>query len=228
MRPSRRRRHCPEFSEHPTMLVGVAHHSALPDGSLADLELGLDQGYHIARRAEQVADAGQHQPQRDEGDIDHRQVRGGWQPIEAPDVDSLEHGDAWVLTKTPGQLTITNVDRDHRAAPRRSKASVKPPVDAPTSRQTRPVGSSPKASSAAGQFFASPTDKFFGSRPGRGRRWGSTNWSGRSATSPATRTRPARTIAWARCRDGTSPWATSAWSRRTRPSTISAIFPARQ
>ena len=44
--------------------------------------------------------------------------------------------------------------REHRrgAAPRRSSTSVKPPVEAPTSRQTRPRGSMPNASSAAASF----------------------------------------------------------------------------
>ncbi len=39
-----------------------------------------------------------------------------------------------------------------RAAPRWSRASVKPPVDAPASRQTRPRGSTPNASSAPASF----------------------------------------------------------------------------
>ena len=42
------------------------------------------------------------------------------------------------------QLPAADIDRVDGAAPRSSSTCVKPPVEAPTSRQTRPRGSKPK------------------------------------------------------------------------------------
>ncbi len=100
------------------MLCGVAHDTTLPYGALPHLELRLDQRHDVARRAEQLAHARQHQPQGDERDIDHRQVGRDRQPIQIPDVDALHDGDSWVLAQGPGELAIADVDGDHpRRAP---------------------------------------------------------------------------------------------------------------
>src|ERR1700693_2689722 len=57
-----------ELAENSTMLFGVAHDATLPHRALPDLELRLDQRHDLARRAEQLAHAWQHQAQGDEGD----------------------------------------------------------------------------------------------------------------------------------------------------------------
>src|SRR5258708_34555606 len=49
-----------EATDHRAMLLRVAHHTPLPDRALADFELGLDQGHHVARQAEQLLDPGHH------------------------------------------------------------------------------------------------------------------------------------------------------------------------
>src|SRR5712664_1064577 len=102
-------REFPNLAEDLAMLVGVAYDATLPHGALANLELRLDQRHRVARRAEEFADARQHQPQGDERDIDHRQVRWDRQKVQVPDVDPFQYGDPRVLTKAPGQLAITDV-----------------------------------------------------------------------------------------------------------------------
>src|ERR1700737_4300326 len=107
-----------DLAEDPAMLFSIAHDASLPHRALPNLELRLDQRHHLARWAEQLADARQHEPQGDEGDVDHGQVCGDWQSVQMADVDPLQDGDPWVLAKTPGQLPVADVDSDHaRGAP---------------------------------------------------------------------------------------------------------------
>src|SRR6202011_3599073 len=117
----------PELTEDATMLFGIADYTTLAHRPFADLELGLDQGDDVSGRAEQLADTRQHQPEGDERNVDHRQVRRDGQPIEMADVDALQHDHPWVLTKTPGQLTVPDVDRDHRAGAATKQHVGKPP-----------------------------------------------------------------------------------------------------
>src|SRR5438874_8364756 len=53
----------PQGGEDLAVLIGVAHDPALPHGALTNLELRLDQGDDVARRAEEFADARQYEPQ---------------------------------------------------------------------------------------------------------------------------------------------------------------------
>src|SRR5581483_2660096 len=96
-----------------------------------------------------------------------------------------------------------------RAAPRCSSTSVNPPVEAPTSRQSSPAGSTSSASSACASFSA-PRET---NRAGR-----STASSAVSSTcSPALAwpgTSPARISACACARLSASPRSTSTTSRR--------------
>src|SRR2546422_952985 len=102
-----------------------------------------------------------------------------------------------------------------RAAPRWSRQSVKPPVEAPTSRQTRPATFIWKASSAWASF--SPPRLTNGERP-----WSSTPASLATRAPalltrlPSTRTSPARMRRAACSRLSTSPRSTSRRSMRTR------------
>ena len=101
------------------------------------------------------------------------------------------------------------------AAPRAKSTSVKPPVEAPTSRQTRPEGSSAKASSAAASLTP----------PRDAHGWGaSASIDASSATSsdaflsaaPPTLTSPAAIAACARARLEKKPRSTRRISARLR------------
>src|ERR1700736_4564627 len=59
-----------QLIENLVMLRRIPNHPTLPHRSLADLELRFDQGHDLAGRVEQIANARQHQPERDEGDVD--------------------------------------------------------------------------------------------------------------------------------------------------------------
>ena len=101
------------------------------------------------------------------------------------------------------------------AAPRWSRQSVNPPVEAPTSRQRRPAGSTPNALSAFASLIP-PRE----TNSGRASRSIATSVThelarlGGSAALAPTRTSPARTAAAARDRDEKSPRSASTVSRR--------------
>ena len=68
-------------------------------------------------------------------------------------VGVFEADDARIVAQRCVQLAAGRHRRRKRArAPRASSTCVKPPVEAPTSRQTRPAGSTPNASSACASF----------------------------------------------------------------------------
>src|ERR1700682_1319426 len=58
----------PELAEDPAMLFSIAHHATLPHRALPNLELRLDQRHHLARWAEQLADAPPDEAPGGEGD----------------------------------------------------------------------------------------------------------------------------------------------------------------
>ncbi len=100
-------------------------------------------------------------------------------------------------------------------APRLSRTSVKPPVEAPTSRHTRPVGSRPKASRPAASF--TPPREAYG--------WGASasiaalsaiSSEGFRSATPPTRTSPAAIAACARARLAKTPRSTRTMSARLR------------
>src|SRR3954452_6744683 len=103
------------------------------------------------------------------------------------------------------------------SAPACSRQSVKPPVEAPTSRQRRPAGSTPSASSALRSLIP-PRETYGGGASTPSSTSGSTSWPGLAAlASPGpSRTWPAITAAAARLRDAKSPRSASRESRRTR------------
>ncbi len=96
---------------------------------------------------------------------------------------------------------------------------MKPPVEAPTSRQIRPAGSIANASSAAASLCP-PRETYGSGASTASTTEGSTrspDLRSRRARSPSpTRTRPARTRACARVRDSARPRSTSSWSSRRR------------
>jgi hypothetical protein len=102
-----------------------------------------------------------------------------------------------------------------RRAPRCRSTSVKPPVDAPMSRQSRACTAIAKASSACASFSPPrPTYGWSGTRS-ESAMSGGTNVPGLSGVPDPACTCPAMISARARSRDGASPRSTSRVSRRT-------------
>ena len=103
----------------------------------------------------------EHEAERDERHVDRdeaRPVRGASSAVRVRAfVRSMEttRGSARSDSASWPRPDVEGVDA---AAPRCSRTSVKPPVDAPTSRQTRPLGSISNASSAAASLWPPRTD----------------------------------------------------------------------
>ena len=120
-------------------------HDALVQGRPPRLELGLDQRHDGDRRpGRSVGDRPEDEPERDERHVDDGQVDRLRQ-------DAAARGSGrWsaratttrgVAPEPVGELATPDVDGVDPPAPRCSRTSVKPPVEAPASRQTRPAGS---------------------------------------------------------------------------------------
>ena len=103
------------------------------------------------------------------------------------------------------------------AAPRESRTSVNPPVEAPASRQRRPSTAMSHRVSAASSLNP-PRLAQVASAPATTKASpAATNRAGLSAGAPPTVTRPAAIASWARSRLGASPRRTNSRSRRRRP-----------
>ncbi len=131
---------------------------------------------------------------------------------------------SWTTTRASEATDVASWPRPTstawtRDAPRWSNTSVNPPVEAPASRQTRPAGSTPNASSAPASF-SPPRDTYGSGAISSTAREPSTRSPGfrstRAASPDPTRTRPPSSSAWARLRDPATPRSTSSSSRRTR------------
>ena len=168
------------------------------------------------------ADGPEHEAERDERHVERDEADRLGEGVRRSgsgrsSVPSTRRGGPGAATRRAGRARRRA--RRRGCAPRCSRTSVKPPVDAPTSRQTRPVGSISNASSAAASLW--PPRETYGSRSTRSSGVvGSTRSPGlrsRRAASPSpTRTLPASTSACARVRVSTRPRSTRSWSSRTR------------
>ena len=96
----------------------------------------------------------QHEPLRDEAHVADDRARRFADHLrrQGARVEAFERTDARIRREPRVELAVADVDRDDGLAPRSSSTSVKPPVEAPTSRQASPAGSRAKASSAAASF----------------------------------------------------------------------------
>ena len=81
---------------------------------------------------------------------------------------------------------------------------MKPPVDAPTSRQRSPAGSTANARSAVSSF-SPPRDTYRGGATSSTAAPAGTAVPALVTTAPSTSTRPAMISAWARLRDSVRP-----------------------
>ena len=96
-------------------------------------------------------------------------------------VGALDHGHALVLAQAVVELAVGDVERDRRAsAPRWSRQSVKPPVEAPTSSARRPATSTPSVSSALASLTP-PRETYGGGPSTSSSTSASTSWPGFSA-----------------------------------------------
>ena len=133
----------------------IAHHAALPHLPASRLELRLHQrDDRRRRRAARAATAGSTSASEmnDTSTVTRSGASGSiaasrWRTLVRSSTTTRG-----ILAQRPGELAVADVDRDHARAPRRSRQSVKPPVDAPTSSATAPATSMPNASSAPASF----------------------------------------------------------------------------
>ena len=144
--------------------------------------------------------------------------------VERPGVDALHRHDARVAPEPLGELPVARRrPRRPGVAPRCSRTSVKPPVEAPTSSATRPAGIHAERVERREQLVRAAADP---RRPpatsiGTSIATRSPLLRSRRAPSPSpTRTWPASSSAWARARVSASPRSTRSWSRRIRRAVV--------
>ena len=131
--------------------LGIAHDALAARGLFAaDLELRLHERDELAAGAGAPRDRGEQLAEADERRVDDDEIAGPptLLGLERSRVRPLQHDDARIDAQLVRELAVADVDRDDLAAPRWSRQSVKPPVDAPTSRQRCRAASTPNVSSA--------------------------------------------------------------------------------
>ena len=170
VRPRRRPRRAPPRPAAPDRAPRPPSHAFRPTSNC---------GFTIGQIAVR-ARAG-HQRRQDQAQRDERQVGDG-EVDRAADrlrrqrthVGAFQDGHPGITTQRPGQLPVPHVDRDHLGRASRNSTSVKPPVEAPASRQRRPATVSPCGRNAASapaslcpprETYSSPRRR----RPARGR-----------------------------------------------------------
>ena len=188
--------------------------------ALAELELRLDHRQQRAAGRQAAGDRGHHLGQRDERDVDRRQPR----PV-GKLVGGRARARCCARSRSPGDRfagpsRVGRGRRRVRSLLRRraaSRQSVKPPVEAPTSRQSSPATSIASASSAFSSLIP-PRETNRGSSLRSSSASSATSWLGFSASGPSRpiRTRPARTDSAALVRDGARPRSASNASIRCR------------
>ena len=128
----------------------VADDAALADLVAPGLELRLDQRDDVAAGREQRRHDRQDRAQRDERDVDRDDAEAAGVGRAAASGCSvrafmpLEHDDPRIAAQRQSSWPWPTSSATTRAAPRWSRTSVKPPVDAPMSSASRPSTSMPK------------------------------------------------------------------------------------
>ena len=118
-----------------------------------------------------------------------------------PRVDAFETDDARVVAQPPVELVVTDVERDHAAAPRSSRTSVKPPVEAPMSSAFAPRTSRREHVERVRELQAAAADPRVIGLAQRDLAVSSTGVPAFVTRTPSTSTSPARMSARARSRD---------------------------
>ncbi len=92
-----------------------AHNAALANASRSELKLRLDQRNDVGGTRQELDERREHLRQRDEAAVNHREIGRMWQSSrrKVADVGPVHHRDPWILSDPPGQLPISNIDRDH-------------------------------------------------------------------------------------------------------------------
>src|SRR5207247_7614956 len=93
----------------------AAHHAALPPPPTPHLELRLHEREDGGARPYHARHYGEHGSERDEGDVDGRQIGGLRQHgrRESTRVRALDHEHARILPELPRELPVADVERDH-------------------------------------------------------------------------------------------------------------------
>ena len=151
--PRTRATHHPGEGCDPRRRGGRVAHDAAPGHRVpAQLELGLEEGDDLGPRGD-PSNRRHHQAEGDEREIEGDQARRlAGEGVQMAEVGPVEDRDPLILGQPGQELAVPDVDRVDPRRPRASSTSVKPPVDAPASRQIRPRQSTAKASRAAASF----------------------------------------------------------------------------
>ena len=157
--PGRRRARRTTSSSTARWTAGSRTTPPRPTALASRLELRLHQQHEVGvgGRAPRAAPA-RTRAQRDERQVgDHERHR----PAEAPasrcaHVGALAHVDPRVGAQRPRELAVPDVDGHHLRAPRCSRQSVNPPVEAPASSARMPVTSTPKRVERGLELVAAP------------------------------------------------------------------------
>jgi len=118
-----------EAREHLAPQIGIAYDPPLSDPPPPDLKLGFDQRHHLPALSQEQKRRRQHEPERNEGDVDHRQIARLRQERRRgrPDVHTIETYHARVALKLPGQLPVADVDGVDPGRPPLKQAVGEPP-----------------------------------------------------------------------------------------------------
>ena len=133
------------------MDLGVPH-DALRCVGPARLELRLDENERVppcsckGERRRQDAGRG------DERDVARDQLGCEGQRVEVARVHPLEHDDAWIGPQPRVELPVADVERNDPRRAALQEAVGEASVEAPRSRQSLPLGSTPSASRACASF----------------------------------------------------------------------------
>ena len=123
------------LTQHRPVHHGIAHDAALPDAGAPGFELRLHEQHELGIGGGERQQVGRDGAQRDERQIGDAQIgrRIDRARLELAHVRAFHHGDAFVVAQRPRELPRPTSIATTWAAPRRSRQSVNPPVDAPTS-----------------------------------------------------------------------------------------------
>jgi len=95
--------------------LGIAHYSPACQALLADLELRLDHEQQVGVLGGRGQERSQHKSQGDEREIADNESRSGRHSlrIQSTHIGAVENRDALVGLEGPGELPVTDVDRNH-------------------------------------------------------------------------------------------------------------------
>ena len=93
----------------------IAHHALFAHVLPADLELGLDQDQRITSGSQHLQDSGEHQGERNEGEIGHQDVHllPDIFAAHVTEVELLPRNHSWIAPELPGELVRAHIEGEH-------------------------------------------------------------------------------------------------------------------